>query len=86
MQPGQRRVKVHHNWLKVAGDPALIVQFMFRMPGWAYDAIDDRGSLVSGAGYGPFVQVDSYDNWYGEAAPPSEGLRKLAVSYTLKRL
>jgi hypothetical protein len=74
------RVKVHHNWLKIAGDPALIVQFMFRMTGWMYNAIDDQGRLATGSGYGPFVQMDSYDNWYGSSSPPDTPLRQLQVS------
>ena len=68
---GSNTILVHHNWLKVTGDPCLIVQFMFRMPGWLYTAIDDEGSMITGSGYGPLVQMDSYDNWYGSAAPPS---------------
>lgn len=67
---GSNRIKAYNNWLKVPGDPSLIVQFMFRMPGWAYDAIDNGGEMASGSGYGPFVQVDSYDNWYGAAESP----------------
>ena len=65
-------IRVHHNWLKVLGDPCVIAQFMFRMPGWAYNAVDSKGAMASGSGYGPFVQMESSDNWYGSEAPPAD--------------
>lgn len=77
---GSEQIKVYRNWLKVSGDPGLIVQFMFRMPGLEYNAVDDGGKLATGSGYGPFVQVEAADNWYGVAEPPAPPLRQLQVS------
>ena len=77
---GSNTILVHHNWLRVTGDPCLIVQFMFRMPGWKYTAIDNRGSMSTGSGYGPFVQMRSYENHYGAAAPSSTSSPSYAPS------
>ncbi len=68
---GANTILVHHNWLKVTGDPSIIVQWMYRMPGWSYSALDHEGRVITGSGYGPFVQMRSHSNWYGSSAPPT---------------
>jgi len=63
--PGDN-ITVHHNWSYSLDHGAVIQQFI-HTPGLMYNAYDG----ASGPNGGAFIQMSSYDNWWGTAPPPS---------------
>ena len=64
-------VSVHNNWLCAPGrSGANIIQWMFRIPQYGYNAPDG----------GTYVRMEAHDNWFGTTAPPSSDYSTSAVN------